>query len=218
MEPYTVESSETLLEAPIIAVRRDQVRMPGGNTAAREIVEHFGAVAVVALDDQGQVCLLTQWRQAPGRTMLELPAGLLDDPQEEPLPAIQRELVEEAGLQAEQWDVLVDMYTSPGFADEAVRIYLARQLTEVARPAAHDEEQDIELHWMPLSEAVALVHSGQLINAIAIAGVLAAASALEVSPATTQNPDGAKLRDAAEPFAIRPTALRARRLAKHDEE
>ena len=123
---FTVESSEILIDAPIIAVRRDSVVMPGGTPADREIVEHFGAVAVVALDDDNNVALVEQYRHSVGRRLLELPAGLLDVYGEDELDCAKRELVEEAGLQADEWAVLVDLVTSPGFAEEAVRVFVAK--------------------------------------------------------------------------------------------
>ena len=152
---FDVVDSEIVLEAPILAVRRDQVRMPGGNISAREIVEHFGAVAVVAADEDNRLYLLNQWRQAAGKRLVELPAGLLDVADEDPLEAAKRELVEEAGLEAESWSLLTDMFSSPGFAEEAVRIYLARGLRAVDKPEAHDEEADMTAPRVPVEDAVA---------------------------------------------------------------
>lgn len=199
---FEVVDSEILLEAPIIAVRRDQVRMPGGNVAAREIVEHFGAVAVVAADEQGRICLLSQWRQAAGRRLTELPAGLLDYADEDPLAAAQRELMEEAGLKANTWHLLTDMYTSPGFAEEAVRIYLARDLESVVRPAADDEEADMTSAWVPVREAQQMALRGEIRNAIALAGVSLAAQVLLYDEAP---------REVTVPFELRPTRLARRR-------
>lgn len=201
---FEVVNSEVLLEAPIIAVRRDQVRMPGGHIAAREIVEHFGAVAVVAADADGRICLLNQWRQAAGRRLTELPAGLLDIAEEDPLAAAQRELMEEAGLKAHTWHLLTDMFTSPGFAEEAVRIYLARDLERVVKPAADDEEADMTCSWVPVGEAQDMALRGEIGNAIALAGVLLAARVL-LSDDTPREVDV--------PFELRPTRLARRREA-----
>lgn len=199
---FEVVSTEILLEAPIMAVRRDKVRMPGGRIANREIVEHFGAVAVVAADEDGRICLLTQWRQAAGRRLIELPAGLLDFSDEDPLAAAQRELVEEAGLAAARWGVLTDMFTSPGFAEEAVRIYIARDLRTVVKPEADDEEADMTQQWVPIDEAMGRVMRGEVQNAIAISGISLAAQVLL---------HGATPRSADEPFDMRPTRLARRR-------
>lgn len=199
---FDVVESEIVLEAPILAVRRDQVRMPGGNVSAREIVEHFGAVAVVAADEDNRLYLLNQWRQAAGKRLVELPAGLLDVADEDPLEAAKRELVEEAGLEAESWSLLTDMFSSPGFAEEAVRLYLARGLRAVDKPEAHDEEADMTASWVSVEDAVAMAMGGEISNGIALSGVLLAAEVLL---------RGATPRSVAEPFDIRPTALAKRR-------
>ncbi|MDY5785792.1 NUDIX hydrolase, partial [Corynebacterium sp.] len=146
---FTVTSSELLVDAPIIALRRDRVVMPGGGEADREVVEHFGAVAVVALDADGRVALVEQYRRSVDRRLIELPAGLLDVGDEPALECARRELQEEAGLAANNWEVLVDIVTSPGFSDEAVRIFLATDLREVDRPEAEHEEADMALHVVP---------------------------------------------------------------------
>ena len=199
---FTVESSEVLIDAPIIAVRRDSVVMPGGKPVNREIVEHFGAVAVVALDDDGRIALVEQYRHSVGKRLLELPAGLLDMYEEDELVCAKRELVEEAGLEAEQWGVLVDLVTSPGFAEEAVRVFVAKQLREVERPDAEDEEADMDFRWVPLSEAAQMVLRGEIVNSIAVGGILAACRVAEGK---------AQSRDVSEPFELRPQSLPKRR-------
>ena len=171
---FETASSETLYTGKIFALRRDQVRMPGGECATREVVEHFGAVAVVAMDDDGNIPMVHQYRHPLGRRLWELPAGLLDIGGEPAHLTAARELEEEAGLRAGTWQVLVDLDSTPGFSDESVRVYLATGLTQVARPEAHDEEADMTLQWYPLDEAVRKVLSGDIVNAIAVAGILAA--------------------------------------------
>lgn len=202
---FEVKDSSVLIDAPILAVRRDRLTMPGGNEADREIVEHFGAVAVVALDREGRVALVEQYRHSVGKRLLELPAGLLDIAGEDELTCAKRELVEEAGLEADDWGVLVDLVTSPGFAEEAVRVFIARGLTEVERPEAENEEADMGQRWVPLDEAAAMVLRGEIVNSIAVAGILAARE-IEARGATP--------RDTGEPFAYRPTALAKRRRAQ----
>lgn len=171
---FETASSETLYTGKIFALRRDQVRMPGGKVVTREIVEHFGAVAVVAMDDDGNIPMVYQYRHAFGRRLWELPAGLLDVHGEAAHLTAARELMEEAGLKAETWAVLVDLNSTPGFSDESVRVYLATGLTRVDRPEAHDEEADMTLEWYPLADAARKVLSGEIVNAIAVAGILAA--------------------------------------------
>ncbi|WBT09942.1 NUDIX hydrolase [Corynebacterium sp. SCR221107] len=200
---FRAVSSELLVDAPILAVRRDIVTMPGGGTAPREIVEHFGAVAVVAFDGEN-IALVHQYRRSVGQRLYELPAGLLDVANEDPLDCAQRELREEAGVKAQQWQLLVDLVTSPGFCDESVRVYLAQQLSETPRPEAEEEEADLTLHWVPLPQAVDMVMTGKVYNSIAIAGIMTAAQALA----------SAQVRSVEEPFEIRPTALSSRRQAE----
>lgn len=190
-------ASETVYVGKIFALRADEVSMPGGTSARREVVEHYGAVAVVALDDDGNVVLVYQYRHPLGRRLWELPAGLLDLGGEPPEVTAARELKEEVGLAAARWRVLVDLDSAPGFSDESVRIFLATGLTDVGRPEAHDEEADMLVERIPLSEAVARVFSGDIVNSIAVAGILAAHTM----------PDAESLRPVDAPWTDRPTAF-----------
>jgi 8-oxo-dGTP pyrophosphatase MutT (NUDIX family) len=167
-------SSEILYSGKIFALRRDQVRMPGGKVVAREVVEHFGAVAIVAMDDDGRIPMVYQYRHPLGRRLWELPAGLLDAHGEAPHLTAARELREEVGLEAKTWQVLLDLDSTPGFSDESVRVFLATGLTDVGRPEAHDEEADMTVQWYPLAEAVRRVFSGEIVNSLAVGGILAA--------------------------------------------
>jgi ADP-ribose pyrophosphatase len=171
---HQVEDSQTVFEGRIISVRKDQVTMPGDTTSQRDVVVHPGAVGAVALDDRGRVLLVNQYRHPVRRRLDELPAGLLDQPGEPALEAAQRELVEEAGLAADTWHVLVDTLTSPGMTDEAIRIFLARDLRTVDRDVQEHEELDMTTSWVDLDEAVRRVLAGELENAMAAVGVLAA--------------------------------------------
>lgn len=172
---FRVVSTEDVHIGRVVALRVDDVAMPGGSIARREVVEHLGAVAVVAVDDDGAVTLIHQYRHPLGHRLWELPAGLLDVDGEAPVDTARRELAEEAGLAARRWDVLVDMAASPGFTDEVVRVFLARELSEADRqPSADDEEADLVVRKVPLPEAVRMALAGELINASTVAGVLAA--------------------------------------------
>lgn len=177
---FEVVSSRTKFQGKVISVREDVIRMPDGSEAAREIVGHLGAVVVAALDDQGRIVLVNQYRP-PLRTRLdELPAGLLDVDGEAALDAARRELAEEAQLQAATWHTLVDLHTSPGFSDEAVRVFLARDLTGADRPegfVVEHEEVSMTVRRLPLDDAVERALAGQLTNAATVAGVLATAVA-----------------------------------------
>ncbi|MEE6179192.1 NUDIX hydrolase [Mycobacterium sp. 050134] len=201
---FETTSSETLYTGKIFALRRDHVRMPGNTTAVREVVEHFGAVAVLAMDDGGNIPLIYQYRHPLGRRLWELPAGLLDVDGEPPHRTAARELEEEAGLQAVAWQVLVDLDSTPGFSDESVRVYLATGLSEVGRPEGEHEEADLTLQWYSLADAVRRVFSGEIVNAIAIAGILAAHA---VSHGFAQP------RPVESPWTDRPRSFSARRSA-----
>ena len=174
---YDVRASRRVFAGHVIALRSDDVAMPGGGLSTRDVVEHPGAVAVVALDDAGRVVLVNQYRHPLKERLWELSAGLLDMAGESAAAAAARELREEAGLEAAEWSVLVDMLTSPGMTDEAIRIYLARRLRFVGRPAGDDEEAEITVEHVDLDEAVAQVLSGDLRNGAACVGILAAAVA-----------------------------------------
>jgi ADP-ribose pyrophosphatase len=171
---FETVNSETIYVGKIFALRTDDVRMPHGNIAKREVIEHYGAVAVLALDAADNVVMVYQYRHPVGRRLWELPAGLLDLGGEPPHLSAARELREEAGLEATDWRVLVDLVTAPGFSDECVRVYLATGITDVGRPAAHDEEADLQVKWFPLEQARRMVLDGEIVNSIAIAGILAA--------------------------------------------
>jgi 8-oxo-dGDP phosphatase len=148
--------------------------------------------------------LVLQYRHAVGHRLWELPAGLLDVKGEDPVETAKRELAEEAGLAASDWSVLVDLAPSPGFSDESVRVYLARGITEVGRPeGGDDEEADMEVRWVPLPDVVRMVLSGELVNAVSAAGVLAV-HALGSAP-------GVQPRPAEAPWPDRPTRFAARK-------
>jgi ADP-ribose pyrophosphatase len=200
---FTVRGTRTVYDGAIVTLRVDDVQMPGGRVAEREVVEHYGAVAVVARDEQGRIAMVRQYRHPIGRRLLELPAGLLDaGPDETPLEAAQRELAEEVDLAADRWQVLVDLALSPGFTDEALRLYLAEGVRVVDTAERHDEEADMAVEWVALDDAVDRVLAGEIVNATSVAGILAVAAA---------EARGATLRAVTAPWPDEPTALRERR-------
>ncbi len=149
----------------------------GGTVARRDLIVHPGAVAVIALDDHERVLLIRQYRHPVGRWLFEPPAGLLDATDEPAWRTAERELLEEAGYEAARWDVLLDLYTSPGGLSEAIRIYLARGLTPAADGRPHTgeaEEAHLPRAWVPLDEARDLVLSGAVGSPTAVSGILAA--------------------------------------------
>jgi 8-oxo-dGDP phosphatase len=202
---FETTSSETLHTGKIFALRKDDVRMPGGKVVTRDVVEHYGAVAIVAMDDEGRIPMVYQYRHPFGRRLWELPAGLLDVNGEAPHLTAARELREEAGLHAQTWQVLVDLDSTPGFSDESVRVYLATGLTQVDRPEAHDEEADMTLQWYPIDEAVRRVFSGEIVNSLAVAGILAV---------YTVTKGFAQPRPVDTPWVDKPTAFAARQAAR----
>ncbi len=181
-EAFPVVTSTERFSGHVIDLRTDLVRMPDGATAERDIVVHPGAVGVLVLDDLDRVLLVRQYRHPPARILWEPPAGLLDDDAggQTPYENAARELYEEAGFRATEWLVLVDLFTSPGMSDEAVRLYLARGVSEVGPDERHKgqhEEADMPYSWVPLDEAVTKVLAGELHNPLAVSGILAVAAA-----------------------------------------
>ncbi|MFJ9521069.1 NUDIX domain-containing protein [Kitasatospora sp. NPDC101801] len=199
-EEWTVRSSEQPFQGRVTGVRTDEVLMPDGGYARRDYQTHPGSVAVLALDEQQRVLILRQYRHPVRQRLWELPAGLLDVPGENPLHAAQRELFEEAHCKAGEWRVLVDFYTSPGGTDEALRLFLATDLSAADgdRYEAHGEELEIETARVPLAELLRLVLAGELHNPTLVSGVLA------VHAAQTSPVGLAGLRPAESPWPARP--------------
>ena len=182
---YRVVSSEQVYEGRVISLRKDTVAMPGGGDSVREVVTHPGAVAVVALDDDDNVVLLSQYRHPVGTHLWELPAGLRDADGEPPLETAKRELAEEALLAAERWSLLTTTYSTPGFCDEAVLVYLAEDLSDVERPEGftdEHEEADMTVERVPLADAVQRIFDGDIRNALAVIGLFAAAQVRSAKP------------------------------------
>lgn len=177
---FAVVDSRHVFSGHAFEVRVDQVRMPDGSVAGRDIIAHLGAVGVLALDPHDNVTIVRQYRPAVRQHLLELPAGLLDVAGEPALETAKRELYEEAGLVAENWQVLIDLHTSPGMSDESIRIYLARRLSavpEADRFTAEHEESTMTVCSYPLDELVSMALAGTLTNSPAVAAVLAAYAA-----------------------------------------
>jgi 8-oxo-dGDP phosphatase len=174
---WPVVSSAELVRGRLVTVRTDKVRMPDGELAERDVVIHPGAVAVLALDDAQQVLLIRQYRHPVGRLLWEVPAGLRDVSGEPPWATARRELLEEAGYRAQDWRVLADYYTSPGFSTERLRVFLARDLEFVPESerdfVPEGEETQLVPAWLPLDEAVRKVFAGELHNGVAALAILA---------------------------------------------
>lgn len=177
-ERWPVRSSVDVLRggAPF-AVRRDEVSVPGSEeTFSRVVIEHPGAVIILAVDDDERALVLKQYRHAVQSRLVELPAGLLDVPGEDPLVTARRELLEEAGLEAEEWEHLSSLHSSPGFTDECIHTYLARGLRDVPDRGGFQlehEEADMTVHWVPVAELLDGVLSGRVTDAPLAIAVLA---------------------------------------------
>ncbi|MCM0760094.1 NUDIX hydrolase [Sporomusa sphaeroides DSM 2875] len=155
-------SSNRLFEGKIINLRRDEVILPNGRTATREVVEHPGAVAVVPITKTGQVVLVRQFRHPVGRIILEVPAGKLDR-NEKPEDCALRELAEETGFVANKLRKLTSMYTTPGFSNEVIHLYLAEDLVESdQRP---DEDEFIKTEQYSPEQIRQMIKSGEICDA-----------------------------------------------------
>ena len=165
------DKQRVVYEGKIIRLTLDTVTLPNGVSAELEIVHHPGGAAVAALDAENRVCLLRQYRHAAGGWLWELPAGKLDNA-EAPLLCAQRELEEEAGRQARDWQSLGKIVSSPGVFTEVIHLFLARTLTAV--PARAEEHEVIEVHWFPWSEALRMAQAGEIEDAKTLAGLLRA--------------------------------------------
>jgi ADP-ribose pyrophosphatase len=170
-----VRNSEVVYRGAVWDIRRDTLDY-GDGEIVREYVDHTGAVAVLACDDADRVLLIKQYRHPIGARDWEIPAGLLDGDGELPLAAAQRELAEEADLAAGRWDLLTEFFTSPGGSNEALRVYLARDLSPTDAYGRTAEEADIETRWVDLDTAVTAVLERRCGNAILANAVLAAAA------------------------------------------
>jgi len=192
-ERWPVVAREELAAGHVVRFRRDRVRMPDGQEADREVVEHPGAVAIVALDEREQILLIRQYRHPAQGQLWEIPAGLRDVPGEPLLRTAQRELLEEAGYRAADWRVLADFLSSPGITNERLRVFLARELTQVPDAersyVPHDEEAHLKVEWVPLDRVVAAFLAGALHNGVMAVGVLATRAAQQDGFATLRGPD-----------------------------
>ena len=164
-------SSETIFDGRILHVRRDTVLLPNGHQSTREVVDHPGGVGVLALDGQGRALLVSQFRYPYGQVLREIPAGKLEYG-EDPAQAAVRELREETGAVAGSFQSLGELYPSPGYCGEIIRIYLARELS--FRDASPDEDEFLGLERVPFAQLVEQVLSGEIRDAKTIAAVLKA--------------------------------------------
>jgi ADP-ribose pyrophosphatase len=167
---------EAKFRGRVITVNVETVTLPNGARAPLEIVHHPGGATIVAIDAQGRVCMLRQFRHAAGGWIWELPAGKLEPP-EPPAECARRELIEEAGCTAARWDSLGSFFSSPGVFTEVIHVYLARELTAVDR--AHEQHEVIEVHWLPLETAWRKAVKGEYTDGKTLVGLMRARARLE---------------------------------------
>ncbi len=167
---------KSIFEGRIVRVYLDKVRLSNGKEAEREVVLHRGAVGMVALDEEGHVFLVRQYRHATGKYLVEIPAGKLAEG-EDPQDCARRELMEEVARDGDEWVRLAKFYTSPGFSDEVLHLYLVRKLRE--EEAEADEDEFLEIVRVPLQEALAMISRGEIEDSKTICGLALAALFLE---------------------------------------
>lgn len=196
-----LKSSSTVYQGHIWDVVSDTFSLtPGAKLITRDYIAHPGAVAAMVMNEQNQVLLISQYRHPVQMVLWEIPAGLLDIEGEDFVVGAARELAEEADLVAASWHVLADFFNSPGSSSEAIRIYLARDLSLVPEADRHvrtDEEAEIQFRWVDLEEATTAVLEGRIHNPTAVVGILAASAAARNN--------FANLRDAHAPWPAHPS-------------
>ena len=164
-----ITAEDTMFSGLIFDVNRIHVTLPNGHESARDVVRHRGAVAVVALTDDGRICLVRQYRTALDRVTVEIPAGKLD-PGEDPLTCAKRELLEETGMVADRMAFLTTLATTPGFTDERIHLYMATGLT--FGPAHPDEDEFLNVDLVPLDELIDAVLNGRIEDSKTVCGAL----------------------------------------------
>ncbi len=164
--------SQKIYQGRIISLQKDRVKLPDGKQAWREVVKHGGGAGIVAVTSQKEIWLVKQYRYPTGQDLWEIPAGKVD-PGENPLQTAQRELREETGCQAAEWQLLSEFYSSPGFCSEKLSIYLAWDLE--MHEACPDEGEFLQVKKFPLSEVLLMLRDGRIKDAKSIAGILLAA-------------------------------------------
>lgn len=160
----TTISSREIFKGRVIDLYVEEVELPNGKTSTREIVKHPGAVAVLALTNDHKIVMVEQYRKPLGRTIVEIPAGKLEIG-EEPITTAKRELEEETGYTCEELEPLISFYTSPGFADELVHLFIAKNLEKLTNKAELDEDEFVEVLEITLEEAQEMIITQQIFDA-----------------------------------------------------
>lgn len=162
---------KTLFTGHIIELAVDDVQLPNGEMAKRELVFHNGAVGIIALTDDQRILLVRQFRKPLEKVILEIPAGKIDTTDGDTLETAKRELEEETSYQGKNWEFVMEFSSAPGFTNEILYIYQATDLVKVANPLPQDEDELIELHSLTLEEAKAAIASGEIYDAKTILAI-----------------------------------------------
>jgi len=170
MEEKTI-NSKVIHKGNITEYVLEEVRLPNGNKASREIVRHDDAAAIIPFTKDKKVLFVKQYRKPIEQTLYEIPAGLMDETDATPLETAKRELEEETGYRAEQWQVVTSFYSSPGFTDEFLTIYEAEDLYQVEHPLEQDEDENVELKELSFEEAWKEYEKGAIRDAKSVFGL-----------------------------------------------
>ena len=176
---HPIVDRQTVFSGMVWDVRHDAFVL-NGETVERDYIVHPGAVAIIALNESGELLLIEQYRHAQGKIMWEVPAGLMDLANEDPLETAKRELYEETGYLAKTWNVLLDLANTPGGSTEQIRIYFAQDLNlhPDGRPTGDAEELDMPVHWIPIPDVLESIRRGAVTNPQLVAGTHAALIAM----------------------------------------
>lgn len=155
-------SIKTVHKGKALTLKLEKATYPDGDTETLEIIRHPGGSATVAVNKRKEVCLIHQFRYAAGGWLWEIPAGRIEH-KEDPLDTAKRELAEEAGLIAYHWKSLTSIFPSPGICDERIYLYMASELSETK--ISHEDTEYIEIHWLPIIEAIKWVKTGKIKDA-----------------------------------------------------
>jgi len=174
--PFELLKSEVLMKGRAFAIRRDTLKTPDGKETKLEIIEHGGSVVIIPIDENGNVYLVRQYRHATGKELLELPAGTLDE-DEDPLVCAAREIREETGMAAGMLTKLGEFYLAPGYSDEFMVVFLAKELSH--SPLDADEDEFLSVEAVPITEAIKMAERGEIPDAKSLAALFLARSSLE---------------------------------------
>lgn len=168
-----VLSTRTIFDGKVVHLTEEEVKLPNGKKASREIIHHQGAVGIIAITPDNKLVLIRQWRAPLGQVTLEIPAGKIEqDEQDDPLLTAKRELNEETRFEADQFELLTKFYTSPGFADEMMYLYHAVGLKEVKKELPQDDDEFLELVELSASEVQEAINNGEICDAKTLMAIM----------------------------------------------